>query len=86
MNKKELGRILGVVWLAIFAMVPATLEAHVGWGILVDAMGVVYFTDIERTTMWKLSADCNLEPVVTGTFALRTILSACDFRERASRP
>ena len=50
--------------LALCACAPATVRAHEGWGIVVDANGNVYFSDIPTNTIWRLTPDRRFEAVV----------------------
>lgn len=51
---------------ALVLLVPATADAHEGWGILVDARGRIYFTDIPTNTIWRISESGRLEKIVEG--------------------
>jgi len=45
---------------------PDIVQAHEGWGILLDARGRIYFTDIPTNTVWRLARNGAPEKVVTG--------------------
>ena len=42
---------------------PCPAAAHEGWGVVVDAQGRVYVTDIPANTIWRISPDGRVEPV-----------------------
>ncbi len=41
----------------------SSAEAHEGWGILLDARGRVYFTDIPTNTIWRISETGRVERI-----------------------
>jgi len=57
---------------------PANGLAHPGWGIAVDSEGSVYFTDIERLTIWKRLPDGTLQAAVTGVWTHQLFVDAQD--------
>jgi hypothetical protein len=53
-------------WMVAAAFVvtaPSSARAHEGWGIVVDAQGRVYVTDIPANTIWRISPDGSVEAV-----------------------
>ncbi len=67
---------LGVV--LILLGLPSSGQAHPGWGIAVDSEGSVYFTDIERLTIWKRLPDGTLQAAVTNVWTHHIFLDAQD--------
>ena len=67
---------LGLVLLLLG--LPSTGQAHPGWGIAVDSEGSVYFTDIERLTIWKHLPDGTLQAAVTGVWTHHLFLDDQD--------
>ncbi|HVF39280.1 MAG TPA: hypothetical protein VM939_05215 [Gemmatimonadaceae bacterium] len=51
---------------AVALALPSTAAAHEGWGILIDAAGRIYFTDIPTNTIWRVSRDGRKERVAEG--------------------
>ncbi len=61
-----LARISGFIVAAIAAIVavwPSRATAHEGWGIVVDAKGRIYVTDIPANTIWRISPDARVEAI-----------------------
>ena len=53
-----------VKWMIIAALgvaAPSKALAHEGWGVVVDARGRVYVTDIPANTIWRISPDGSVE-------------------------
>lgn len=40
------------------------VRAHEGWGVVVDRLGQIYFSDIPTNTIWRITRDGRLEVVV----------------------
>jgi len=47
----------------LFMAAPSPAAAHEGWGVVVDAQGRVYVTDIPANTIWRISPDGRVEAV-----------------------
>ncbi|MEJ7758249.1 MAG: hypothetical protein WKF55_01525 [Gemmatimonadaceae bacterium] len=52
--------------IALFCATAGKLDAHEGWGIVVDAHERVYVADIPANTIWRISPDGRTEPIVRG--------------------
>lgn len=46
-----------VLVVTLMVMMPSIASAHEGWGVVVDARGRVYVTDIPANTIWRISTD-----------------------------
>jgi sugar lactone lactonase YvrE len=57
---------------------PAPARAHVGYGIVIDSHGVVYFADIPRATVWRLGRDGRVTAFVRGRHTHGLALDAAD--------
>ena len=62
--------------IALLVALPA--QAHEGWGIVVDARGWVYFTDIPANTVWRIRADGRQEKIATGLHSHALVLGSND--------
>jgi sugar lactone lactonase YvrE len=57
---------------------PAPARAHVGYGIVVDSHGVVYFADVPRATVWRIGRDGRLTAFVRGRHTHGLALDVAD--------
>lgn len=56
---------LTTVVLTVILVSPPVL-AHPGWGIVTDAKGQIYFSDVDRNCVWKIGADGKTTVFVRG--------------------
>src|SRR5437867_1958149 len=50
----------------LLALPVAQAWAHAGWGIVVDGKNQVYFTDVDRSRIWRIDARGKLGVFVSG--------------------
>jgi hypothetical protein len=58
--------LLVVTLSAVLVWLPLSVSAHPGWGIRVDSEGEVFFSDVERNRVWKISRRGTLVPIIRG--------------------
>lgn len=58
------------------ALGTGTVFAHPGWGIVLDGDGQVYFTDVDRSCVWKIDARGIVREFVTGKHAHELVIDA----------
>jgi len=61
----QLRLFVAVVFAAFSLFCVGKVEAHEGWGIVVDRQGQVYFSDIPTNTIWKITVEGKLEAAAT---------------------
>lgn len=61
----QLRLFVAVVFAAFCLFCVGKVEAHEGWGIVVDRQGQVYFSDIPTNTIWKITVEGKLEAAAT---------------------
>src|SRR5688500_6527265 len=67
-------RVFSLLLGAVSALSPSRANAHEGWGIVVDANGLVYVSDIPANVTWRLSRDGAVERVVSGKHSHALVL------------
>ena len=65
MPVSQLRLFVTVIFAAFSLFCAVKVEAHEGWGIVVDRQGQVYFSDIPTNTIWKITVEGKLEAAVT---------------------
>jgi sugar lactone lactonase YvrE len=66
-----------LLWLIASSVLPSSrAEAHEGWGIVVDALGRVYFGDIPANIIWRISRQGRVERVALGKHSHALVLDS----------
>ena len=80
----KLKRIITLGTLLVLLGLPSNGLAHPGWGIAADSEGNIFFTDIDRLTIWKRLPDGTLQAAVTGVWTHHIFVDGQDnlFYER----
>ena len=65
MPVSQLCLFVAVISAALCLFSVGKVEAHEGWGIVVDRQGQVYFSDIPTNTIWKITVEGKLEAAAT---------------------
>jgi sugar lactone lactonase YvrE len=66
-----------MLWLIAASVLPSSrAEAHEGWGIVVDALGQVYFVDIPADIIWRISPQGRVERVALGKHSHALVLDS----------
>jgi sugar lactone lactonase YvrE len=65
MPVSQLRLFVAVIFAAFCLFCVGKIEAHEGWGIVVDRQGQVYFSDIPTNTIWKIIVEGKLEAAAT---------------------
>ena len=66
-----------IIVLAVFAQClfcAQTVQAHEGWGIVVDRQGQIYFTDIPTNTIWRITREGKLEAFLSNKHSHALVL------------
>src|SRR5262245_9032075 len=58
--------LLVVLLSTVFVWLPLRVSAHPGWGIRVDSEGEVFFSDVDRNRVWKISRRGTLVSIIKG--------------------
>lgn len=73
MKQTGLALLAAVTWACV---APATAAGHEGWGIVRDAHGRVYVSDIPANTIWRIDTDGSVVPVLRDIHSHALILGA----------
>ena len=68
--------LVGVGAIAGFGIAPQEAKAHEGWGIVRDARGRIYVTDIPSNTIWRIDPNGRAVPILRQTHSHALVLGA----------